>query len=289
MGYQENLLEIKNKNIQKQVDNHHEYRTENHGRLSMVDLLAVVEVEKPYKDLKVGQQYLLVGGESSHQRNKSQIEDELQIKGVKNVIPIEDINIPKDELESRFGISDTGYSHDDINSHVNYIEKFDPLIYQDYVATGKIVHEPDSTELLIQNLKTEQEAKYPINQREKFSDIFEEDNSFNLNYALENNLDMQVLLNEKELDRLEKSNQTEKDTLLDLKGQYTSYQHALKEENKGELSEEKVVNRMKLENDYNSSKENTIKVYPESKETIQMMEKNVRTQQVKSNQNNLSM
>ncbi|WP_080871771.1 hypothetical protein [Oceanobacillus timonensis] len=175
---------------------------------------------------------------------------------------------------------------------------------------GTIMYEPNNKaqqSLLVENLKTGKNHEYAINNMNiqskgrqiPLSQMLDSKNLTEMNHSIKNNEPTSFMLNKNEMQKVEQQGlkkgletnipDNKQEALLELKEQYTSFQHALKEESKGELTEEKVINRMEIENKYNSSKTEVTETYPESKETIQMMEKNVRSQQVKSNQNNLSM
>ncbi|WP_080871720.1 ArdC-like ssDNA-binding domain-containing protein [Oceanobacillus timonensis] len=61
--------------------------------------------------------------------------------------------------------------------------------------------------------------------------------------------------------------------MVNLQGSYKKYQEYLKEENKGSLSEEKIVNRMKAENSYLKQREDAIESGNIDEGTIEKMEK----------------
>lgn len=107
MGYQETILEMDNHSIKQQVQAYHTYR-ENRKDYPMLDLIALVEVSESFQrdvfniglyTFKKGQHYLYIGGERSHQRIKEDIEEDMHIKGVKNIISMDDI---LDSFESHF-------------------------------------------------------------------------------------------------------------------------------------------------------------------------------------------
>lgn len=78
------------------------------------------------------------------------------------------------------------------------------------------------------------------------------------------------------------------DSLLDLKSQYSNLQQLVKAENTGELTEDKLVNRLTAENQYRQSKNDIMKNYNVPQQTISKMESNVRQSNIQK-QDNLSM
>ena len=181
---------------------------------------------------------------------------------------------------------------------------------EDTDTLGTVMYEPNNKSqqsLLVENLKTGKNHEYAINNMNiqadgkqiPLSKMLDSKNLTEMNQSIKSNEPTSFMLNKNEMQKVDQQGLTKgletnipdnkQEALLELKEQYTSFQHALKEESKGELTEEKVINRMEIENKYNSSKTEVTETYPESRETIQMMEKNVRSQQTKSNQNNLNM
>ncbi|WP_193065041.1 hypothetical protein [Oceanobacillus oncorhynchi] len=106
MGYQESIVEIKNESVEKQVKNYFEHKV-NRKDYPMIDLLALVEVTQNFKtevfnrgmkEFNVDQLYLYIGGERSYQRLIDDIEKELNIRGITDIVPIEDI----EQFETHF-------------------------------------------------------------------------------------------------------------------------------------------------------------------------------------------
>ncbi|WP_040980446.1 MULTISPECIES: hypothetical protein [Oceanobacillus] len=99
MGYQESIVEIQNEFIKKQVKNSFIHKA-NRKDYPMIDLYALIEVKENFetevfnigrKKFISGQLYLFIGGERSHQRLLEDVEQELNIGGITNVVPIEDV------------------------------------------------------------------------------------------------------------------------------------------------------------------------------------------------------
>lgn len=121
MGYQASIIEIKNESIKKQVKNYFIHKG-NRKDFPMVYLYALVEVRSSFeteifnrgrKKFNVGQRYLFIGGERSHQRIEYDIEQELDIQDITEVIPIEDIL-------------------DVFESHFKCVQKYEPLSIFEY-------------------------------------------------------------------------------------------------------------------------------------------------------------
>jgi len=103
MGYQESLLRFKNKKeLKKQMLNHNNRKNPND--ISALSVMAIVEVQKTFtnsygKKFKDNECFIMIGGERSFQRNLSGIYEALNLKRIKEIIPIEEVS---ENLETNF-------------------------------------------------------------------------------------------------------------------------------------------------------------------------------------------
>lgn len=174
---------------------------------------------------------------------------------------------------------------------------------------GSVIYEhknPDQQSLLVQDLKNNDRKEYPIDNnmnirsdshKQSLDNILSDDNRKELDTAIRKQKDTSFTLSDKELANVDKhllsdqrynDDQKEGDSLKQLKHLYQSYQSSLKQEATGELTQEKVADRMKAENSYKTLKENTIKENPDMTKSIGNMEYNVK-QKNKQNSNEQTM
>ncbi|MYL43984.1 hypothetical protein [Virgibacillus salexigens] len=171
---------------------------------------------------------------------------------------------------------------------------------------GSVIYEHDNPKqqaLLVKDLRSDFQSEFNINSKMEFShdgrnhslkDLLSEKSLNNLSAAINNKSNTSFTLTNKEMENLQKKNivnvnQSTNVDAVSLKNQYKEYLTSLKAESKGELTEEKIVNRMNAENTYNSMKNQALKSNVVTKETLSKMENNVKQSLKHSNQNSMTM
>lgn len=174
---------------------------------------------------------------------------------------------------------------------------------------GSVIYEHDNPKqqvLLVQDLKNNDRKEYPIDknmdirkgsQKQSLNNILSDKNKKELNTAIRHNTTTSFMLSKNEMAKVNNTlltnkrfneNVEEKESMMQLKNQYKTYQELLRTESKGELTEDKVINRMNAENQYRNMKQDAIDKNPDVSKSIEKMERNVKAQQ-KNKSNDLSM
>lgn len=142
------------------------------------------------------------------------------------------------------------YSKSNVAQTLNHIYREDLHLNQ--------LHNPDEHRLSVSHLNVKNAEDFAVNH-----DIFS-------GSELE---DIQNKASEQFAEENEHINT--KNQMVNLKGQYTKYQQLIKAENTGDLTEEKIINRMAAENQYTESKNKALQEGYVTNDTILKMEENV--------------